>query len=105
LRKTASTIDWLEELGVEFDFVQSQAGSRISWHIPTGSPKPGVQFVKSLTDAAQKMGLPTEFATSVSVFFSGCGWQDRGSFSGPFRWYGCESSSAGSYYQHWRLCQ
>lgn len=62
--KTASTIDWLEELGVEFDFVQSQAGSRISWHIPTGSPKPGVQFVKSLTDAAQKMGLPTEFATS-----------------------------------------
>ena len=55
--KTAETIDWLESLGVEFDHVQSLGDSYVCWHIYKGSNHPGVEFMASLTSAAEKLGI------------------------------------------------
>lgn len=55
--KTAETIDWLESMGVEFDHVQSLGDSHVCWHIYKGSIHPGVEFMKSMLAAAEKVNL------------------------------------------------
>ena len=55
--KTAQTVDWLESLGVEFDHVQPLGDSANCWHIYKGSNHPGVEFMASLTKAAEDLGI------------------------------------------------
>ena len=58
--KTASTIDWLEDLGVEFSHVQALGDSYPTWHIYKGSKHPGVEFMESMAAAAEKVNLQVE---------------------------------------------
>ena len=58
--KTASTIDWLEDLGVEFSHVQALGDSYPTWHIYKGSKHPGVEFMESMAAAAKKVDLQIE---------------------------------------------
>jgi fumarate reductase flavoprotein subunit len=61
--KSASTIDWLEKLGVEFfDVSPHSVGFNYTWHIvkpKTGAPTNGVSSVimKTLTDRAKELGV------------------------------------------------
>jgi len=59
---TAGSVDWLEDLGVEFDHVQSLGDSWVTWHVykGIGSEGTGVTFMKSFGEAAKKIGLPIE---------------------------------------------
>lgn len=59
--KTASTVEWLEDLGVEFDHVQ-QYGDYAAWHIFKRNLDmgPGVSFMASLAAAAESLGVQVE---------------------------------------------
>ncbi|OGO19160.1 MAG: hypothetical protein A2144_14610 [Chloroflexi bacterium RBG_16_50_9] len=70
--KSASTIDWLEKMGVEFSDVGSHdVGFSYTWHIVKGiAGKPGqgglgATMMKALTDRAQKLGVKFFFKTPV----------------------------------------
>ena len=59
--KTASTIEWLESLGIEFDHVQ-QYGDHKAWHIFKRNLDmgPGVSFMDSFAKAAENLGVQIE---------------------------------------------
>lgn len=70
INKSASTIDWLEKLGVEFDDVQSHNyGSKYVWHtikgplVPREIPGTGVVMIKILADKAKELGVEFFFRT------------------------------------------
>ena len=63
--KSASTVDWLMDLGVEFDHVQSLGDSEVCWHVYKGSDHPGVEFMASMLAAAQKLEVPIELNTAA----------------------------------------
>ncbi len=65
--QTSETIDWLEDLGVEFDHVQ-QYGDHAAWHIFKRNLDmgPGVSFMDSMTKAVQDdLGVDIELETSA----------------------------------------
>ena len=61
-KHTAGTVVWLEDLGVEFDHVQSLGDSPNAWHVYAGlgSEGTGVTFMKSFGAAAQEAGVHIE---------------------------------------------
>ena len=61
--RTGETIQWMEDQGIEFDFIQSQAGSRTAWHIPKGKPKPGPVMCQSLIDATVANDVEIQYET------------------------------------------
>ena len=63
--KSASTVDWLIDLGVEFDHVQSLGDSEVCWHVYKGSDHPGIEFMASMLAAAEKLEVPIELKTAV----------------------------------------
>lgn len=65
-KRTADTIIWLEDLGVEFDHVQSFCSSPICWHVYKGNEEQGtgIQFMKSFGEAANKLGIDIELECS-----------------------------------------
>jgi fumarate reductase flavoprotein subunit len=70
INKSASTIDWLEGLGVEFIDVQSHNyGCNFSWLITKGpstrreQPEAAIAIMKTLTDRAQALGVKFFFRT------------------------------------------
>jgi len=71
INKSASTIEWLEEMGVEFvDVIAYVQGSYFTHHIVKGaSGRPGPQatatMMKALTDRAKELGAQILFQTSV----------------------------------------
>ena len=60
--RTAETVDWLEELGVEFDHVQSLGDSHVCWHVykGNGAEGTGVTFMQSFSAAAENLGIDIE---------------------------------------------
>lgn len=58
---TGETVEWLEDLGVEFDHVQ-QYGDHKAWHIFKRNldKGPGVSFMESLAKAAENLGVQIE---------------------------------------------
>ena len=70
--KSASTIDWLESLGVEFTEPAAYfAGSNFTWHLvkpPTGRPGPQSSgtMMKILTDNAKDLGVQFYLQTPVT---------------------------------------
>ena len=58
---TGETIEWLEDLGVEFDHVQ-QYGDHKAWHIFKRNldKGPGVSFMESMANAAANLGVQIE---------------------------------------------
>ncbi|MBS4024606.1 MAG: FAD-dependent oxidoreductase [Clostridia bacterium] len=71
LDKTASTIDWLEEMGVEFTEPAAYfPGSHFTWHIvkpPTGRPGPlaSATMIKAMTKIAEELGVQLHLKTPV----------------------------------------
>jgi len=72
INKSASTIDWLEKMGVEFDDVQSHThAAKFVWHTIKGPLEPreipgtGIVMIKILTDRAKKLGARFFFRTPV----------------------------------------
>lgn len=72
INKSASTIDWLEKMGVEFIDVQSHnSGYKFVWHIikgpldPPEIPGTGVVMMKILADKFQELGGKFYFRTPV----------------------------------------
>ena len=72
INKSASTIDWLEKLGVEFIDVQCHNyGYKFTWHIIKGPLEPpeipgtGVVMMKLLTEKFQELGGKFYFRTPV----------------------------------------
>lgn len=65
-KHTAGTVTWLEDLGVEFDHVQSLGDSPNAWHVykGIGSEGTGVSFMKSFGAAAEAAGVPMELSCS-----------------------------------------
>ena len=70
INKSASTIDWLEKMGVEFIDVQSHNyGYNFTWHIikgplvPRGIPGTGVVMMKIMFDKAIELGVKVYFRT------------------------------------------
>lgn len=65
-KHTAKTITWLEDLGVEFDHVQSLGDSPEAWHVykGLGSEGTGVTFMKSFGAAATSLDVPMELECS-----------------------------------------
>lgn len=65
-RHTADTVVWLEDLGVEFDHVQSLGDSPNAWHVykGIGSEGTGVTFMKSFGAAAESAGVRIETGCS-----------------------------------------
>ncbi|WP_314921196.1 FAD-dependent oxidoreductase [Slackia exigua] len=65
-KHTAGTVTWLEDLGVEFDHVQSLGDSPNAWHVykGIGSEGTGVTFMKSFGAAAEAAGVPMELSCS-----------------------------------------
>lgn len=65
-RNTAETVTWLEDLGVEFDHVQSLGDSPNAWHVYAGigSEGTGVTFMKSFGAAAEAAGVHIELDCS-----------------------------------------
>lgn len=61
---TGDTIQWLEDLGVEFDHVRSLGTSVVCWHVYKGSSTPGVEFMASMTAALEKTDVDLELETS-----------------------------------------
>lgn len=76
--KTADTIDWLEENGVEFDHVQALGNSHTCWHIYKGSNHPGVEFMASLTKAATDAGVTFETGLSGKKLLLGDNGEVKG---------------------------
>lgn len=64
--RTADTVDWLEDLGVKFDHVQSLGDSHNCWHVyeGDGAEGTGVTFMKSFSAAADKLGIDIELECS-----------------------------------------
>lgn len=62
-RRTAETITWLEDLGVEFSHVQSLCGSPVCWHVYKGDhySGTGIQFMESFGAAAEAEGVRIEY--------------------------------------------
>lgn len=62
--QTGETIEWLEDLGVEFDHVQ-QYGDHKAWHIFKRNLDmgPGVSFMDSMAKAAENLGVQIELET------------------------------------------
>lgn len=60
--KTGETVEWLEDLGVEFDHVQKY-GDHAAWHIFKRNLDmgPGVSFMDSMAKAAEKLGVQIEY--------------------------------------------
>ncbi len=60
--QTSETIDWLEDLGVEFDHLDNCGGAFWNWHVYKRdmSQGPGVTFMASLAEAADSLGIPVE---------------------------------------------
>jgi len=72
INKSASTIDWLEKMGVEFTDVQCHnRGFNNTWHIikgplvPKEIPGTGVIMMKALTDKAKELGAKIYLRTPV----------------------------------------
>lgn len=71
LRKTAGTIDWLENLGIEFAAVESHGtGNNYTWHIikpasQTGPLGAGIAMMKLLSDKAKMFGAHIILKTPV----------------------------------------
>jgi fumarate reductase flavoprotein subunit len=72
ITKSASTIDWLEKMGVEFNDVQCHnRGFNSTWHIikgplvPKEIPGTGVIMMKILTDKAKELGAKLYLRTPV----------------------------------------
>jgi fumarate reductase flavoprotein subunit len=70
--KSASTIDWLEKMGVEFiEPAANFPGSRFTWHLikPAGGGRPGPNassaMMKCLTSRAQELGVKIYLQTPV----------------------------------------
>lgn len=65
-KHTADTVVWLEDLGVEFDHVQSLGDSPNAWHVykGVGSEGTGVTFMKSFGAAAESAGVRIETGCS-----------------------------------------
>ncbi len=63
--RSGETIQWLEDLGVEFDFITSSAGSRTAWHVPKGSPKPGPYMCGQLVAATENAGIDVQLGTEA----------------------------------------
>jgi fumarate reductase flavoprotein subunit len=59
--QTSDTIDWLEDLGVEFDHVQKY-GDHTAWHIFKRNLEkgPGVSFMESMAAACDNLGIQIE---------------------------------------------
>lgn len=64
--RTAETVEWLEDLGVEFSEIYALGDSPAYWHLYEGeqSEGTGVQFMKSFGAAAESLELPIRLSTS-----------------------------------------
>lgn len=65
--KTASTIDWLEDLGCKFREVRSLGDSDPTWHLYEGEDTEGLGavFIASLEAAAEKASVDFRFETEA----------------------------------------
>lgn len=70
--KSGETIDWLEDMGVEFDMPQKYyPGSEATWHVvkPLGGGTPGPRsasaMIKVMHDRAEELGVDFYFNTPV----------------------------------------
>jgi len=71
IRKSASTIDWLEEMGVEFvDAIAYVKGSHFTHHIVKGKsgrpgPRASATIMKAMTERAYELGVKIYLRTPV----------------------------------------
>ena len=71
--KSASTIDWLEKLGLKFsDIGCHNPGYGFTWHIikgPSGGTGASANMIKLLNDRAKRLGVKVFLRTSVRKIF------------------------------------